>query len=506
MTSQQLLTFLLIQTILVLLPAPGLYKMFAKAGLPAWKALVPFYNTWVMLKAARRPVYLFFCQFVPIAGWFVSMSIFVGFVKLFGRFRLYQHALAALLPLFYFTWLGYDRRVVFAGVSAAKAQKRSVFREWVDAAVFAIIAATLIRTFVFEAFAIPTASMEKSMLSKVSYGPRLPNTPLAVPFIHNRIPFTRIPSYLEWIRIPYTRWFPRPIQRNDVVVFNLPVGDTLIDREDFDSKLPYYDVIRSEGRGNPDEGRKIVLSNPDDYPIRIRPVDKQENFVKRCVGLPGDTLQIRDQVIYINSRAETLPPFSETFYDVRTFGQPIDDAVMKEEYQVDIDNPEEFIPGSQPNEYHMLLTTEARQRMLDRKVAKSITADIDSVRVAGRVFPYDAYHPWSIDEYGPIWIPKKGSSVELTPENYALYERIIRTYEGNTLQQKNGAIYINGQQTNHYKFKMDYFWMMGDNRHNSLDARSWGFVPEDHIVGKASFIFMSWENGVRWSRLLKGIN
>ncbi len=512
MPIDQLLLLFIIQLVVISLPAFGLSKMFMKAGVKGWKAFIPYYNTWEMLHVTKGPKYLFFCQFIPIVGWFISMQIFVGFVKTFGKFRLYQHALAALVPVMYFIYLGLNPKTKFLGAEKIKAHKKTALREWIDAGIFAVIAATLIRTFVFEAYAIPTPSMEKTLLvgdylfvNKMSYGPRLPNTPLAVPFIHNRLPYTRIPSYLEWIKIPYTRWFASPIKRNDAVTFNLPVNDTLIDTEDFDTKDPYYNVIRRLGNGNTDEGRKIVLADPDDYPIRTRPVDKQENYVKRCVAIPGDTLEIRDQVVYINGHATELPPNSETDYYVTTFGQPLDETVMKDEYDVDMNNPEEFQQTSVANEFRILLTARAKQKMLDNKVAKSIVPEMDNQKMAGRVFPYDSYHPWSLDEFGPMWVPKKGATLILTKENIALYERIIRTYEHNELEIKDGKFYINGQQTDHYTFKMDYYWMMGDDRHNSQDSRDWGFVPEDHIVGKAAIVWMSWGNGVRWSRLLSKI-
>jgi signal peptidase I len=509
MTAHQIFVLVFIQLLILLLPAVGLYKMFEKAHVPAWKAFVPLYNTWIMLDLAGRPKYWVFFQLIPVLGWFISMGIFVDFVKTFGKFKLYEHALAALIPVFYFAYIGFNKDDRFLGTEGLKKYKKSSSREWIDAGVFAVVAATLIRTFVFEAYVIPTPSMEKTLLvndflfvSKFSYGPRIPNTPLAMPFVHHTMPLFNMKSYVEWIKIPYTRWFSAPVQRNDVVVFNFPAGDTVINKEEYQSERPYYDVARALGNGDINAGRQIILNDPDDYPLIIRPVDKQENYIKRCIGISGDTLQIKNQAVYINGHPTSLPDYSETDYIVSTAGQPLDETVMKDEYDVDINNPVELQQTSSPSRFQMLLTAGAKEKMLKSGLAKTIVPVIDSSRL---VFPYSPAYTWTVDNFGPLWIPKKGAVIALTPENYPLYERAIRSYEGNDLELRNGKIFLNGAETSQYTFKMNYYWMMGDNRHQSQDSRYWGFVPEDHVVGEAWIIWMSWNKGVRWSRVFKKI-
>lgn len=509
MSSHQILILCLIALVLFVFPSVAGFLLFRKAGEPGWKALVPVYGTFMMLKISGRPMYWFFLQFIPVVGWFVTLGILIEFVKVYGKFKFYQHALTVFSAGLYFLYLGLDPKTKYIGPQEARKVKKSTAREWIDAGVFAIVAATLIRTFVFEAYTIPTGSMEKTLLindflfvSKFSYGPRIPNTPLSIPFVHNTLPVTNTNSYVEWIKIPYTRWFPSPVKRSDVVVFNFPAGDTVINLPDYQSLRPYYDVCRELGRGNIDSGRQIVLGNPDQYPIVVRPVDKEENYIKRCVAIAGDTLQIKNQVIYINGQAQPFPPESETYYTVDTKGQPLDETAMKDDYDVDVNNGDEIQQTGVTNQYRMLLTWKAHQKMMTSGLAKDITPEIDSDR---SVYPYVDSYTWSRDNYGPLWIPRKGAALTLTAQNYPLYERAIRVYEHNKFEMRDGKFYLNDQPVTQYTFRMNYYWMMGDNRHGSQDSRYWGFVPEDHIVGEASLIWMSWNKGIRWSRLFNKI-
>jgi signal peptidase I len=511
MSFHQVFVLVLIQLIIVLLPSVGLAKMFEKAGVAGWKAFVPFYNTWIMQKLAHRPLHWVLWQIVPVAGWFVSMGIFIEFVKTFGKFRLYEHALAALVPVAYFPYIGFNKDDRFLGTEVIRKHKKTPAREWIDAGVFAVVAAVLIRTFVFEAYVIPTPSMEKTLLvndflfvSKFSYGPRLPNTPLALPFVHHSIPFTNLDSYVEWIKVPYTRWFPSRVKRNDVVVFNFPAGDTVINKDEFQSLITFYAACREAGHGNMDSGRQIILGDPDDYPIVVRPTDKQENYIKRCVGVSGDTIQIKDDVVYIDGVRQEPPANSELYYFVTTNGQQLDADVMKDQYNLDLDKGDYTATGKL-NEFRMLLTNGAKEKMFKNGFIKSIQLDYGFNNDEYGVMPYDKFHNWSRDNFGPVWIPQKGATITLTQENYAMYERAIRTYEGNKLEMRNSNFFINDKETNQYTFKLDYYWMMGDNRQDSQDSRYWGFVPEDHVVGSASLIWMSFDHGIRWSRLFNRI-
>ncbi|MBS1781528.1 MAG: signal peptidase I [Bacteroidetes bacterium] len=391
--------------------------------------------------------------------------------------------------------LAFWRKKQTEGKPAKK--KKPVWREWLDAAVFAIVAATIIRTFLIEAYTIPTGSMEGSLLvndylfvSKVAYGPRVPMTPLSVPLVHNTLPITGGKSYTDAVQWKYHRlWGFGDVKRYDVVVFNFPEGDTIL------KEMPeqdYYMAIRALGRD-------AVQSA---YTIEARPVDKTDNYIKRCIGVPGDKLQIKDGIVFINDQQAPIFAHSKMEYLVQTNG-PLDQDVL-DELKVEVVN-------AGGNQYQMLIENEAAKKV---QKLPQVVRFIPILAKQGEVgspqawtFPQDTAHfKWNQDNFGPMVIPKKGVTVNLSPQNIALYRRIIGVYEGNKLEEHNGQFIINGQPATAYTFKMDYFWMMGDNRHNSLDSRFWGFVPEDHVVGKAWFVWLSYgDGGIRWRRLLRNV-
>ena len=405
---------------------------------------------------------------------------------------------------------------------------------WVDALVFALVAVYFINLFFFQNYVIPSSSLEKSLLtgdylfvSKVSYGPRIPETPLTMPLTQHTLPVVECKSYIEWPHWDYRRVKGLgKVELNDIVVFNYPAGDTLCSAPQYQS-YDYYGMCYSIGyqlypqRPNPDSlsandrikyfntlyeaGREELRRNEAEYgKIITRPTDRRENYVKRCVGLPGQTLQIKNRIVYLDGKANKEPEEVQYTYYVK-LKQHIPDEMLK-----DLGISMEDLVSLNTAGY-MPLTKRAVATLSKRKdLVESIRINTDASE--HDIYPLNGNMHWTRDNYGPIWIPAKGKSINLTLDNIAVYERPIKVYEHNDLQIKEGKIYINGKEADSYTFKMDYYWMMGYNRHNSADSRYWGFVPEDHVVGKPIFIWWSSDpdrsgfGGIRWQRLFRFVD
>jgi signal peptidase I len=490
-----IVAFLICFTVFIILPYIGLWKLFEKAGQPGWQAIIPLLNFYIMIKLCGRPVWWMLWLFVPAINLLVIIGVRLDLFKSYGKFSFKQHVAGILLQFIYLPRWGFDTETQYLGPSASiefrkkyrNSLRKSAVREWTEAIIFAFIAAALIRTFLIEAYTIPTPSMERSLLvgdflfvSKLNYGPRVPMTPVAFPFAQNTLPRFNVKSYWDGIKLPYFR-LPglSKIKRGDVVVFNYPM----------DADSPYY-----------------------------RPVDKQDNYIKRCQGTPGDTLKVADGQVYINRQSAWNPPGEQTEYTYNTIGKPIDSQVFKK-LGISFYNASN-IPG-------VATMTVASANIFKRnpkvKQFEPVITKKDSTDPYNPIFP-NKYpikllqnyrlpdYKWNVDNYGPIIIPKKGWTVKLNGITLPLYERAIEVYENNKVAIKGSEIYINGKKSDTYTFKMDYYWMMGDNRHDSEDSRFWGFVPEDHIVGKALFVWLSLDDNagfahrIRWNRIFRGVN
>ena len=454
------------------------FKLFQIAGIPAWKAVIPVYNFFPIFKMSGRAWWWFFLLIIPGVNLWILVIIVIGIFKSFGVYnnaQLFFYTILAPLSLIYFVLYKNPKYEGAGGSEEYLAmRKKSKSREWVDAIIFAAIAATIIRWFLIEAYTIPTSSMEKSLLvgdflfvSKLNYGPRIPMTPIAFPFAHHTMPIVKGKSYVEWWRIPFKR-IPgfEKIENNDVVVFNYPMEDW-------------------------------------------RPVDKKENYIKRCIAIPGDSLIITDRLVYINNKMVDLPSHGQYRYFVKTDGTGFNRRLLHEMQITEV----QTLMGNQ-GEFVMWLTDENAVKIKELRNVLQIEPIVEGKEEFDpNVYPFYPSLKWNVDNFGPIYIPRKGDQIEMTLENFKIYERVIKVYENNpTLELKNGIVYLDNQVINDYTFQMNYFWMMGDNRHNSADSRMWGFVPDDHIVGKALFIWMSWDKDgkgfkkIRINRLFRGIH
>ena len=527
---QWLIFFLLIQIVHFV----GTWKLYEKAGRKSWEAVIPVYNAIVLMKIINRPTWYTFLLFVPVINLIMFPVVWVETLRSFGKNSTLDTFLGIVTFGLYLYYINYTQDVTYIKDRSLTAKTKA--GDTVSSLLFAVVVATFVHTYFIQPFTIPTPSLEKSLLvgdflfvSKFHYGARTPMTPIAAPMVHDTLPLLKVKSYSIWPQLPYFR-LPalEKIKNNDIVVFNWP-ADTLFNMYK-ETKIRYD-----------------------------KPIDKKTNYVKRCVGIAGDSLQIKNGDVYINGKKLILPERAKPqfFYTVET-KEPIDQALLNA-YQIteysffyriqsklwDNKVVQKFLKDNkaQLNEVSrdstaVLVSGGVRQEdgdklqmiRLDSKLNMNLTAEkvlamksdssIKSVTQyihgeSDEVFPNNPKLHWGIDNYGPIYIPKAGKTVALTPESLPFYKKIITEYEGiNKVSIKGNDVYVNGVKTPTYTFKQDYFWMMGDNRHNSLDARFFGFTPEDHIVGKPIFIWMSIDGindgiknwSIRWDRLFTTVS
>ncbi|MDQ3110499.1 MAG: S26 family signal peptidase [Bacteroidota bacterium] len=507
--------FLLISAVLLLI---GLYKTFEKAGEKGWKAFVPVYNFLVWLKIIKKPWWWIFLILIPTVGFYMIAVMMVLLSNCFGKRKFTDHVLAVVAYFIWLPYLGFSKDIKFQGVPPEE-KKKHMLKEWGEAGIFAIVAATLIRTFFFEAFVIPSSSMEGTLLvgdylfvSKMSYGAKVPALPLTIPFTHNSIPGTETtPSYLDWIELPYMR-LPGfgEVERNDIVVFNFPEGDTVWIG---DRNRSYYGYLRmrvktSGGTMTIGDVRNNLIKSDS---IIVHPVDKEDNYVKRCVAIAGDVIEIRDHKLLVNQKDGIVPKGAQWAYNFNIAIASNEDLEKWKKRFASIGVTDQFNYSAGDSMYKLTVPVHTDHLQKFKEIVGGVSPANWSQTYAEEddVFPHDTEHfPWTRDNFGPLVIPKEGMTVHLSLDSLPLWNRIISVYEGNKLEVKDGKIYINDKQATTYTFRQDYFWLMGDNRHNSLDSRYWGFVPADHVVGKPVFVWMSKgeTDGFRTDRMMSFVS
>ncbi len=462
----------------------GTWKLYVKAGRKAWEAAVPVYNAVVLMKIINRPWWWTILLFIPIVNLIMFPVVWVETLRSFGKNSTADTWLGILTFGLYIYYVNYTQDVKH--IKDRSLKPRSSGGEWISSILFAVVAATIVHTYVMQPFTIPTSSLEKTLLvgdflfvSKFHYGARVPKTPIALPMVHDVIPFTKMKSYFSGLELPYFR-LPgvQDIERNDIVVFSWPVDE-------------YEDI------GPPPSGKMY------------KPIDKKSNYVKRCVGLPGDSLEVRDGYVYIDGKQNDLPDRAKLqfAYGFRTKGQMNPD-IFKERYDI----TDGVGMDKEKNAYYLpAVSEEALEKLKSNPMITEVFPykKEKGVRDA-QIFPQNENYNWNADNFGPLYIPKKGAKVAITQESLPLYKRIIETYEGsemgvdNKISLNGSQVLLNGTPITEYTFKMDYYWMMGDNRNNSQDARMWGFVPFNHVVGKPVMVWLSYDSNLgkfRWDRM-----
>ncbi|RDK87249.1 signal peptidase I [Marinirhabdus gelatinilytica] len=461
----------------------GTWKLYIKAGRKAWEAAVPVYNAVVLMKIINRPWWWTILLFIPIVNLIMFPVVWVETIRSFGRNSNADTFLVLITLGLYIYYINYTQDVTH--IEDRSLKPRTSAGEWVSSILFAVVAATIVHTYFMQPFTIPTSSLEKSLLvgdflfvSKFHYGARAPMTPIAFPMVHDTIPVAGVKSYSKEPQIPYFR-FPgfQKIKRNDIVVFNWPV-DTLIDI-------------------NPASMRGSV----------IKPIDKKSNYVKRCVGIPGDSLSVRNGRVFIDGQPLELPDRAKVQFGYQIVTKkPLNIQFVKERYDITDIRP----INQDPIVYEIHATDEALEKIKNNPDVERVVAYKDmEVGYDASVFPNNAEYEFNNNFFGPIYIPEAGKTVAINAQSIPFYKRIIEVYEGiemgieNKITQNGTQVLLNGQPLTEYTFKMDYYWLMGDNRNNSQDARTWGYVPFNHVVGKPVFIWMSYDSNTgsfRWDR------